>query len=766
MKRILHLFYILIYFIHLSHELKAQEVNFRLIQNNLGLNETSGLMGFAWADYNGDGYLDLLLCGSPTVLYKNNIKNTSSNDTVRFELVSAKTPTERGKIFFDVGGLTTNGAVAGDFNNDGKIDFVVSERVYIQDADTFKLSQRLLTSNDASGIWGLTTGDFDRDGDLDIAFAAGTGPNQMGPMRIFVNDGNANFTDAAAQLGVDNFQYEAWNPVWVDIDNDGYLDLWMPDIRTVEPCALFLNNLGQELIYYGGEESGIVAQSAIVSSWADFNNDGYQDLFLIPFSGDNDGNAKLFMNNGNRTFTDVAPAIGLDSTYVNTRGASWGDYDNDGYLDLLLGIRARQDQQLWHNNGDGTFTLVSDLLGLNQIIVSDIRSVTFVDYDNDGWLDIYIMQNGTNRPFLLHNEGGNGNNWVKFIPKGVTNNRAGIGTRIIAVTGNLRMTRIIQTADAGGTNGQIEAHFGLGKNNKIDSLYVYWPNGVVDISTNIPANKQYILEEGKQISGFNGAINTNGSFEDATLGPVVESDVSGWTLYAAGGAQAYFEIVDDPVVDGTKALMAITDVLGSNAWDIQVVNEPFAVKPNTKYTYSIWAKADEEGPVVNFTVGEPGTYREWGRAHQVVMTTEWQKIQFEFTTPDGVTEGRAPIHLSESINSGFVPIVYYFDDLRIIEGTVNVEEELQKPLSYQLSQNYPNPFNPETTIEFSLPEPAKVRLLLYDILGREIKTLASGNYNTGKYNVKLNAKDLSSGVYFYRLEANNFTAVKKLVLLR
>lgn len=265
---------------------------------------------------------------------------------------------------------------------------------------------------------------------------------------------------------------------------------------------------------------------------------------------------------------------------------------------------------------------------------------------------------------------------------------------------------------------------------------------------------------------LNAQINPNGGFEDATLGPVAGTDVTGWNLMLGGTGAAYFEIVDEPVFEGSKALMVITDALGSNAWDIQVVNEPFYVEPNTIYTYSIWAKADKEGPIVNFTVGEPVTYAEWGRAHQVVMTTEWQQVTFEFTTPDNVTEGRAPIHLSEANNSPFLPVAYYFDDLRIVKGTVDVEQEAQKPTSYSLSQNYPNPFNPETTIEFTLPVGSKVRLALYDILGREIKVLASGNYNAGKHQVKLNASNLASGVYFYKLEANDFISVKKLVLMK
>ncbi|MEJ5350581.1 MAG: carbohydrate binding domain-containing protein [Melioribacteraceae bacterium] len=261
-------------------------------------------------------------------------------------------------------------------------------------------------------------------------------------------------------------------------------------------------------------------------------------------------------------------------------------------------------------------------------------------------------------------------------------------------------------------------------------------------------------------------INPNGSFEEAPYGPAAGKDLTGWNLLTEGGSKAYFEIVDSPVYDGIKALKVIIDTLGSNPWDIQVVNEPFTVKPNTKYRYSVMAKAEQTGPVVNFTVGEPVTYREWGRAHQKVLTTEWQQITFDFTTPAGVTEGRAPIHLSESMNKTFLPVTIYIDDLRITDLTVDVENENSKPVAYELYQNYPNPFNPVTTIEFALPLSGKVHLTLFDVLGREVKEIASGFFDAGKHKVKLDASNLSSGVYYYKLQANDFVSVKKLILMK
>jgi len=580
--------------------LNAQGITFTQTENNLGAIAPGGLMGIAWGDCDGDGDLDLLVCGGPSVLYRNDV-----NTTGQFVQVSANTASETGTFFWDVGGAATNGALWGDLNNDGRLDLVCGIlRIHLNDGDTLAYTTNLIPpGGEVSGGWGTTLGDYDRDGDLDIALACGNGSNYLGRVRIFRNDGTGTaFEEVAGEVGVDQFIYEAWCPTFIDVDNDQFVDLWMPDIRTAESCMLFKNDQGTELVSQAPSETGIEAMSAILSTWGDFNGDGYADVWLHPLVGDDPDHPanKLYQNNGDGTFIDIAPALGMDSVYENSnqapRGASWGDYDNDGDLDLLVGVRTTIGQQLWNNNGDGTFSQIGAEVGLGEIIGSDMRSLMFVDYDNDGFLDIYLMQNGTSTPYLLHNEGGNGNHWVVIKPKGVTNNTAGIGARIRAVAGSKSMTRYIVAGD-GNANGHLWAHFGLSSATTIDSLIVYWPNGMIDVATNINADKYYTFKEGEGI-------------------------------------------------------------------------------------------------------------------------------------------------------------------------ITSVESEIKLPEEYILYQNYPNPFNPETTIGFSLPERTDVKITLVNILGQAVKEIVNNNYSAGRHQVKLNASDLSSGVYFYKLETGSFVTAKKLILMK
>jgi hypothetical protein len=264
---------------------------------------------------------------------------------------------------------------------------------------------------------------------------------------------------------------------------------------------------------------------------------------------------------------------------------------------------------------------------------------------------------------------------------------------------------------------------------------------------------------------FAQSINPDGGFEDATPGIIETGDVTGWTFLTDGGSVATFEITDYEVEEGNYSLRVDVGSLGSNPWDIQVVNEPFDVVPGTDYTYSAWALADVEGPIVNFTVGSP-TYAEWGRANQVVMTTSWQQVTFQFTAPADATTGRAPIHLGESANAQYMPFAVYLDDVRIAAVTTGVESVSAAPLKFELGQNYPNPFNPTTTIEFSLPARSDVHLVLANVLGQAVREIATGEYAAGTHKVTLDASGLASGVYFYKLQANRFTDVKKLILMK
>ncbi len=177
-------------------------------------------------------------------------------------------------------------------------------------------------------------------------------------------------------------------------------------------------------------------------------------------------------------------------------------------------------------------------------------------------------------------------------------------------------------------------------------------------------------------------VNTNGGFEQATLGEKHYDEIPGWELFSWLSGTGTFEVVDDPVKEGTRALCVEVTGLGTSSFSVQAINFPFPVEPNTEYTYSIWAKSNKEGSVVSFLVEDP-SYNIWEIEESVPMTTEWKFITFTFTTPDTATSGRAPIRFSESANDALLPVTFYIDNLQIVKSTVSNDVGV-------LSLNLPN----------------------------------------------------------------------------
>lgn len=615
MRKQIRFFVFVISLVTLFSGVLSAQVTFTLPDsgNNYGINESPGLMGAAWGDYDDDGDLDLVLVGPR--MWRNDF-NTSQV----FTPVRASSLSELGTgefIFFDPGGQQSNSAIWADFNGDGKLDLLYAAARFFYNylADSNKFSFMFDYQSAATGGgWGVTGGDYDNDGDIDVAYAAGTGGNGSGPVYILKNDGSGNFADVAADaIGV-TINLESWNPQWVDVNNDGWLDLWMPNLRrnTItanEPCYLLMNL--KDGNFEIPASTGITQVSAIMSTWADYDNDGDMDVFCVPLGTEDGTSPRFWQNDGTGNFTDVAPALGLDSaTYVTNspiRNISFGDYDNDGDLDLLFYMRSAslspRTPQLWSNNGDGTFTEVGVQAGIGTLGTPDTRTACFVDWNQDGWLDIFVRNNGSPAPYLFKNNGGNNNHWIVIKPEGngTTVNKHGIGARITVYAGGKMMTRDVQTGGGNGNNAELWPHFGLGSATSIDSIKVRWHGDVIDVD--------------KTLSG---------------------------------------------VIDGY-------------------------------YTFK-----QGEGIVV----------------------------------PNSAPQSPAVVE------------------------------------SYMLQQNYPNPFNPTTNIKFAVPTSNNVRIVLVNMLGQVVKEVVNSTFAAGEHEVTLNASNLSSGVYFYRMEAGSFVSTKKLVLMK
>jgi hypothetical protein len=332
----------------------------------------------AWGDYDNDGDLDVLLTGydgnyNVSSIYRNNSDGTFTN--INAGLI---------KVY-------TSSVAWGDFDNDGDLDILLTGNstsgrnsiIYRNNGDdTF-------TNINASlpGVWSgsATWGDFDNDGDLDVLLTGNTagGSTQVRISEIYRNNGDATFTSINAGLpGI-----MSSSVAWGDYDNDGDLDILLTGGTAYgeQISEIYKNNGDDTFTSINAGLTGVYYSSV---AWGDFDNDGDLDV-LFTGSTWTSSTSEIYINNGNDTFINVNTA-GLQGAWASS--AAWGDYDNDGDLDVLLaGTGSVYFSRIYKNNGDATFTDIN--AGLPPVFDG---SVAWADFDNDGDLDVLLTGKGIN----------------------------------------------------------------------------------------------------------------------------------------------------------------------------------------------------------------------------------------------------------------------------------------------------------------------------------------------------------------------------------
>ncbi len=210
--------------------------------------------------------------------------------------------------------------------------------------------------------------------------------------------------------------------------------------------------------------------------------------------GISNGPNNLYKNNGNGTFTEVASTYGVADP-SQSYSCGWADYDNDGDLDLYVANGQPTPDKLYRNDGS-TFTNVADTVGTNDTRHSSC--ISWGDYNNDGFMDVYLNNNGTaNR--LYKNNAGNTNKWVILKLQGVNSNRSAIGARVKVKAGSLSMIREVSGGSGGKGQNSLPVEFGIGSAAVIDSIIVRWPSGLVQGFANVTPNTIYSLTEGQPL---------------------------------------------------------------------------------------------------------------------------------------------------------------------------------------------------------------------------------------------------------------------------
>jgi hypothetical protein len=502
--------------------------------------ETVGC-GAAFIDYDNDGWLDIFLLSGTTVegsasatnrLYKNNRNGTFADVT-------------------DRAGLRRNGwasAVAvGDYNNDGFDDMFVTywgqNVLYRNNGDgTFTdvtKSAGLLHEGTRWGS-GCTFVDYNRDGHLDLFVAnylefdfesagkPGSGPNcnwkgvpvMCGPRglppsvpALYRNNGDGTFSDVSAASGVaaatGSYMMTA---VSADFNNDGWPDIYVACDST--PSFLFRNN-HDGTFTESGLDSGVALnedgheQAGMGVGVGDFNLDGNLDILKTHFSNDTN---TLYRNTGKDTFEDVTVASGLG---VETRFVGWGagvvDLDNSGNPDLFIvtgstfpevaakfpNYPAKTPRVIFRNLGNGKFEEFIENAGPAIAAPHCSRGCAFGDFDNDGDVDVLIV-NLNEPPSLLRNDVTGNYHWLKVKLVGVTSNRGAIGARVAAHYGGKVQAQEVLSQSSFYSASDSRLHFGLGDAESAD-IEIRWPNGQKERITKVRADQLVVVKEGSGI---------------------------------------------------------------------------------------------------------------------------------------------------------------------------------------------------------------------------------------------------------------------------
>lgn len=487
----------------------AKAQTFDNIAPQIGINHTVvtqlqfGGHGCGFFDFDNDGWDDITFIQETdsVVLYRNNNGVFESIPSVAFQI---------GQI---------RQALWVDYDNDGDYDLFMTStngfaRLYQNDGN-FNFSDVTVAAGIATGVannFGVTFADYDLDGYLDFYLAryqmSGNANNPSHVNALYKNNGDGTFTDMTLFAGVADSTQPSFMGIWIDINRNGLPDLYVINDRVLWGNSMYLNNgdgTFTDITAICGAE--MFGQDPMGATFGDYDNDGDLDIALSN-GGPPSKPVRLYTSNGDETFFEngVQMGIWINETFMCSWGGSWIDVDNNSFLDLymttglLMPASGEARSYLFMSNQANSFTDSPQLFSGNHVAAS--YSVAKGDIDNDGYADM-IVQNAKNyNSFIWKNNYGppTGNNYIKITLQGTLSNTMAIGSWITVYCQGSELTHYTRCGESFISQDSQHHIFGLGQAQMIDSIVIDYPSGISDVFYNVPVNQHLYFSEAETLT--------------------------------------------------------------------------------------------------------------------------------------------------------------------------------------------------------------------------------------------------------------------------
>jgi hypothetical protein len=656
----------------------------------------------------------------------------------------------------------------GDYDNDNDLDLVLTGqipgtgygKIYRNDNGTFTdIQADIAPSYSGSVAWG----DYDNDGDLDL-LQTGWGWFYGNPMtRLYRND-QGTFNNVPTNLP------NVWNgaAIWGDYDRDNDMDILITGWAYSDYITkIFRNDNG---IFTENANAVLPQVRNSSAAWGDYDCDGYPDILLSGLElnpvGVDTAITRVYRNDHNGQFTDIQANI----EDVQGGAVTWGDIDNNGYLDIIQSGGTDPSNSTpatrLYRYMNGSFEPV--LVYLTDVTAS---SVDLGDFDADGKLDFVLTgKNNANQPIteIYHNTNQN----VNTVPQAPTGLSSQVQDGIVTLnwqpssdpqtpqTGlsyNLRIgtspggSQILSAmADAAGLRklaqqGNTDHLTSWVIKNPLPAEKYYWSVQAID---NAFAGSAFAVEDSFSIDVFSQIFYHSGVNQY-----IDDFQIAADTIYAffPGKILAQYQLIDVRVL--------VDSVLHSSVGDLEFT----LIHETTEDTIIYQVGGDGDNFIHTLLTDSASIPIASGSAPFTGTFQPYQPLS-QFAGMDPAGQWILKVYDSATGNTGTLNA---WGVTLVFEMVTGIDDPLSSiPKQYQLYQNYPNPFNPMTHIKFDLPLDSKVKITIFNVLGQRVATLVDSKLPAGRYNYQWKPSGVASGLYFYSIEAEHYRKVRKMIFVK